>query len=260
MRELKNIKLVIAYDGTNYFGWQKQQNKRTIQGIIENTISRITGDLKVKVNGSGRTDAGVHALAQVGNFFTDSSIPTDKWKFILNHQLPKDIRIKYAKEVGMKFHARYSAKSKFYQYLVMNRNYGESVFSAKHIFLRNYYYFVNKQLDIEKMRKVADYLVGYHDFTALSCFNQKENQPTKNKIRNIKRIGITKKDQFICFNFEANAFLYKMIRIIVGTLIDFSINNRKPEDILELLKNGDNQKAGEVIPPNGLYLIKVRYR
>jgi len=260
MKDLKNIKIIVAYDGTNYNGWQRQKYKQTIQGIIEDTLRNLTGEKEIKLNGSGRTDAGVHAVGQVANFVTKTSIPVDKLPNVLNHKLPGDIIIKHAQKVNMKFHARYDARSKLYQYYVMNRVYGEDTFTAKHVFLRNYCYFFNRQLDIEKMRKVADFLIGYHDFSALSCLNQKGSEQAKNKERKIKKISIWKRHQLICFSLEADAFLYKMVRIIIGTLIDFSIKYREPDEIIQILKNKDSQKSGQVLPPHGLYLMKVKYK
>jgi tRNA pseudouridine38-40 synthase len=261
MKNLKNIKLIIAYDGTNYFGWQRQKYKKNIQGTIENTIRKLTGEKEIILNGSGRTDAGVHAIGQVANFVTKSSIPIDKWPIILNHQLPRDIRIKYAKRVNIDFHARYCAKSKIYKYFVMNKLFGEGEnTSAKYIFLRNYCYFFNQYLDIRKMRAVSNYLIGCHDFSALSCINQKKGEPAKNKLRKIKKISITNNKQLICFSFEADAFLYKMVRVIIGTLIDFSIHQREPEEMITILENKDSQRSGKVIPAHGLYLVKVQYK
>ena len=259
MNNLKNIKIIISYDGTNYFGWQKQKNKNTIQGTIEDTIKKIIGENEIKLNGSGRTDAGVHAIAQVANFATQNNLPIEKWPIVLNYHLPGDIRIKHAKEVNINFHARYSAKSKLYKYYVMNRFYKENIISSKHIFLRNYCYFLNNRLDIYRMKEVAKYLIGCHDFSSLSCLNKKKDERKKNKKRTISKININRKQQLVCFSIEADAFLYKMVRIIIGTLIDFSIKKRKPEEIIQILKNKDNQTSGKVVPPQGLYLVKVNY-
>jgi len=259
MNNLKNIKIIISYDGTNYFGWQKQNNKKTIQGTIENTIRKITGDNEIKLNGSGRTDSGVHAIGQVANFVTQNNLPIEKWPIVLNYNLPGDIRIKNAKEVNITFHARYSAKSKLYKYYVMNRYYKENIISSKQVFLKNYCYFLNNKLDIDRMKEVAKYLIGCHDFSPLSCFNKKKGERKKNKKRTISKINIKRKQQLVCFSIEANAFLYKMVRIIIGTLIDFSINQRKPEEIIQILENKDNQNSGKVAPPQGLYLVKVNY-
>ncbi len=256
---LKNIKLTISYDGTNYSGWQRQNNKNTIQGIIEDTLRKITGEKGLKLYGSGRTDAGVHAIGQIANFKTISDIPIDKWNIILNNILPPDIRIKFAKEVSDDFHSRYNAKSRIYRYYIINKINKYKIFKAKDIFLSRYCYFYNYPLEIEKMKETAFYLHGNHDFSALSCYNQKNDKLLKNKTRTIKNINIIKKGSLIIFSIEADAFLYKMVRKIIGTLIYFSIKKREPEYILEILKNKDNQKSGRVIPPNGLYLIKVKY-
>ncbi|MDD3640689.1 MAG: tRNA pseudouridine(38-40) synthase TruA [Candidatus Caldatribacteriota bacterium] len=259
MENTKNIKLIIAYDGTNYYGWQKQKNRKTIQGTIEKVIRNITGENRIKLNGSGRTDAGVHAIGQVANFITKSSMPVNKWTLVLNHNLPGDIRVRKAQSVSMDFHARYSAKSKIYKYFIMNRSLFDTRFSSKVVFMRNYYYFLNKQLDIHRMIETSKYLYGYHDFSALSCLNKKKNDRRVNRLRTIKSINIKKNKQIVCFTIEADAFLYKMMRLIVGTLINFSMNKREPKEIINILEGKNNQKSGIVLPPNGLYLIKVRY-
>jgi tRNA pseudouridine38-40 synthase len=258
--ELQNIRLTICYDGTDYSGWQRQKDKKTIQGIIEKAIRKVTGETDLKLYGSGRTDAGVHALGQVANFKTKSAIPIDRWPIILNNLLPQDIRIKFAKKVDNDFHARYDAKSKIYKYYVMNKLTKSQIFNAKDIFLSRYCYYVNDSLDIEKMKKTSEYLIGNHDFRALSCFNEKKNKLPKDRVRNIKYITIVKKGKLVSFTIEADAFLYKMARIIVGTLIDFSRNKREPEEIREILKNRDSQKSGKVVPASGLYLVKVKYK
>jgi len=258
----KNIKLIIAYDGTNYSGWQKQNNKITIQGTIEDNIRDITGDQKIKLHGSGRTDAGVHAIGQVANFITSSSLPVDRWANVLNNALPKDIRIKFAKQVDSNFHARYSAKSKLYRYYIMTGNFmGENIiYTSKYAFLRNYCYFFNKKLDIDRMSESATLLIGTHDFSSLSCLNKKKKERKQNKIRKIINIKITKKNNLVRFSIEANAFLYKMVRIIIGTLIDLSVKEHDPNEIIQILENKNNFSSGQVVPPNGLYLIKVRYK
>ncbi len=255
----KNIKLLICYDGTNYSGWQRQKNKETIQGIIEDRLKKVTGDKQIKLYGSGRTDAGVHAIGQTANFYTEHDLPVDKWTFVLNNKLPGDIKIKHAKIVNNEFHARFSAKSKIYKYYILNKNYGTSSYSAKRIFLNKYCYIYNKKLDIDRMKEVAQYLIGEHDFRALSCLNKKKNDRKENKERTIIKIDIQKNKEMLCFRIEANSFLYKMMRVIVGTLLDFSITKRNPKDILSLMKNKDCQKSGKVLPPNGLFLVKVKY-
>ncbi len=256
----KNIKMTIAYDGTNYSGWQRQKEKRSIQGTIESQIRKITGETQLKIYGSGRTDAGVHAFGQVANFFTEASIPIDKWSTILNQQLPGDIRILSARKVNITFHARYSAKSKIYHYYILNKLNRLENLSARDAFLKNYYYYYNKKLDINKLRKAAFFLTGYHDFSAFSCFNQGKGKMIENRIRNIKNISIMKKGELVSFSIEADAFLYKMVRMIIGTLMDFSSCQKKPEEMIKILKHKDSQKSGKVVPANGLYLMKVKYR
>lgn len=260
MRRLKNIKLTISYDGTDYSGWQRQKNIKTIQGILEDALRKTTNEKGLKLYGSGRTDAGVHAIGQIANFKTMSGIPVDKLPIILNNILPPDIRIKFAKEVSSEFHSRYDARSRIYRYYIINKGSKCKAFRAKDLFLSRYCFFFNYPLEIEKMVETAQYLLGTHDFSALSCFNQKSGKFTDNRIRNIKKISITKKEPLIVFSIEADAFLYKMVRKIIGTLLDFSIKKHEPESILEILRNKDNQKSGRVLPPNGLYLMKVKYQ
>lgn len=259
MEETKNIKIVLAYDGTNYYGWQKQKNKQTVQGMIEDSIKKFTGNNKIKLNGSGRTDAGVHAIGQVANFKTNHKLPINKWPIVLNNILPDDIRIRDAIEVNMDFHARYSAISKVYRYCILYRDYEKENNFLKEVFLKNYFNIFTKKLDIARMRKTAEYLIGLHDFSALSCYNKKRGEKEKTRKRNISKIDIKKKKNIVYFSIEANTFLYKMVRIIIGTLIDFSINKREPKEIKEILNARDNQKSGKVVSPQGLYLVKVKY-
>ncbi len=259
MNKLKNIKLTISYDGTDYAGWQRQKNKKTIQGVIEDTLRKVTGEKELKLYGAGRTDAGVHAIGQVANFKTKTNIPVDNWVIILNNLLPPDIRIKFAKEVYSTFHSRYCAKSRIYRYYVINRVRNEEIFTAKDLFLSRYCYLCNYPLDLEKMIKTAQFLLGCHDFKTFSCSNQKEGKVDKEKYRNIKRINIIQNKQLITFIIEADAFLYKMVRMIVGTLLDFSIKKRPPEDILRILENNVARNSVKIAPPNGLFLVKVKY-
>jgi tRNA pseudouridine38-40 synthase len=257
---LRNIKLTIAYDGTDYGGWQRQKDQKTIQGTIEDALRKISMDQEIKLYGSGRTDAGVHAIGQVANFKTITNIPTDNWVIVLNNLLPKDIRVRYAEEVKSEFHARYSAVSRVYNYIILNETSKRNRLKVKNIFLSRYCYIFDDPLNIEKMIASARYLLGYHDFSAFGCINEKKSELPKNKKRNIKKIAISKNPgSIIKFTIEADAFLYKMVRLIIGTLLDFSISKKNPVDIIEILKNRDNQKSGKVVPPNGLYLTKVKY-
>ena len=195
-----NIKLTIEYEGTQYYGWQKQKKFLTIQGILEEKISQITQE-KIILYGSGRTDAGVHALGQVANFNTDSSIPWEEFPLILNRLLPLDIRIKKAERVDDNFHARYSAVSKTYHYYVLNSYLNNNYLS---IFLRNYVYCVYKNINLDEMKKASQFLQGKHDFTSFSC----SGSGIKSWERTIKSINISRKGNLFCFHIEADAFLY----------------------------------------------------
>lgn len=260
MKESKNIKLTIAYDGTDYAGWQRQKNEETIQGVIEDNLRKVSGEKDIKLYGAGRTDAGVHALGQVANFKTRSTIPVKKWLVILNNLLPRDIRIKAVEEVAQEFNSRYSAKSRIYRYYLINTLGKTETHSIQEVFLGRYCHYQDSLLDQERIKNTARYLLGFHDFSAFSC----KNNPTKSRlpkdnIRDMKRINIIRENSLLIFSMEANAFLYKMARLIVGTLIDFSIGRREPKEILEVLENKDSQKSGTVVPPNGLYLVAVKY-
>ena len=261
MKESKNIKLIITYDGTDYAGWQRQKNKKTIQGVIEDNLRKISGERNLKLYGAGRTDAGVHALGQVANFKTRSTIPIEKWLVILNNLLPRDIRIKEVEEVAQEFNSRYSAKSRIYRYYLINTLGKTETHGIQEVFLGRYCYYQDSILDLEIIKQTARYLLGSHDFSALSCKNNpaKKGRLPKDNIRNMKRINVIRINSLLIFSMEANAFLYKMARLIVGTLIDFSIGKREPKEILEVLRNKDNQKSGIVVPSNGLYLVTVKY-
>lgn len=260
MNNFKNIKLTISYDGTNYAGWQRQKDKKTIQGVIEDTLKKVTGEKEIKLYGSGRTDAGVHAIGQVANFRTKTNIPINKWGFILNNLLPPDIRIKFAQEVNIEFHSRYCAKSRIYKYYVISKPRNTETFTAKDLFISRYCYLCHFPLDLKRMIRTSQYLLGYNDFGAFSCNNQKKDKLYVNKKRNIKKINIIQKGQLFTFTIEADAFLYKMVRMIVGTLLDFSLKNKLPEDILKILENNVSKNSVKIIPPNGLFLVKVKYR
>ena len=246
-----NIKLTIEYEGTKYYGWQRQKGLLTIQGILEEKISQITQE-KISLNGSGRTDAGVHALGQVANFKTNSSIPLPELPFILNRMLPLDIRIKKAEKVDNNFHARYSAVSKIYHYYVLNSNQNNNYLP---IFLRNYVYCVYKNLNLEEMKKAGKFLEGEHDFTSFACSGSR----ISNWERTIKDINTTRKGDIFCFHLEADAFLYKMARTIVGTLLEVGKGNISYLEIKKILEAKNRKMAGKTVPAKGLFLMKVKY-
>jgi len=246
-----NIKLTIEYEGTKYHGWQRQKSLLSIQGILEEKISQITQE-KITLNGSGRTDAGVHALGQVANFKTNSSIPLIELTFVLNRMLPLDIRIKKAERVDNNFHARYSAVSKIYHYYVLNSNQNNNYIS---IFLRNYVYCIYENIDLGEMKKASNYLQGEHDFTSFACSGSR----IRNWKRKIKNISIIKKGNIFCFHLEADAFLYKMVRTIVGTLLEVGKGKIDYLEMKKILEAKNRKIAGRTVPAKGLFLIKVKY-
>ncbi len=246
-----NIKLTIEYEGTQYCGWQRQKGLLSIQEILEEKISQITQE-KITLYGSGRTDAGVHALGQVANFNTNSIIPCIKLPMILNHLLPLDIRIRKAERVDDSFHARYSAVSKIYHYYILN--YHKNDYYPP-LFLRNYVYCLYGKINLEKIKKAITFLQGEHDFSSFAC----SGTNIKNKVRTIKEITVNKKGDIICFHFEANAFLYKMVRTIVGTLLEVGYGKINYLEIKKILEAKDRKMAGKSVPTKGLFLMKVNY-
>ncbi|MCM8801519.1 MAG: tRNA pseudouridine(38-40) synthase TruA [Candidatus Omnitrophica bacterium] len=246
---MRNLKLIIEYDGSNYCGWQKQRNnkKKSIQQVLEDTLQKILNE-KIKIIGSGRTDAGVHALSQVANFKTNSKISLPKLKKALNALLPEDIVIKQIKRVPLDFHSRFDAKTKLYRYVILNRPYRSA-------FLRKRVYFYPYPLDINLMHKEAKVLLGRHDFKAFQAVDKKE----RSSIRTIKKLIIKKEKDLIIIDIEADGFLYNMVRNIVGTLIEIGRGRFSKGDLKKILLLGDRKKAGFTAPAMGLYLVKVKY-
>lgn len=243
---MRNIKITIQYNGKNYCGWQKQPDSLGIQGNIEYAIKEITGE-KVKINGSGRTDAGVHAIGQVANFKIDSKIPVNKIPDALNSKLPKDISVIDAEEVDEDFHARYSANGKIYRYLIYNSRYRNPI-------LKDISYQVKYDLDFEKMKKEAESLLGTHDF----CGFMGSGSSVKDTIRTIRSVKIEKEGNLIIFEFEGNGFLYNMVRILSGTLIDIG-RGKITESMEEIIKSKNRSNAGHTAPAHALFLKKVFY-
>ena len=246
-RLMKRILLTIEYDGSAYSGWQKQPNIKTIQGEIERAIYQSIGQ-QVEVFGSGRTDAGVHALNQKAHFDLSVPVPISKLSDILNNVLPDDIVIKEAQEVDSSFHARFSVHKKCYRYKIYNS-------SQKNAFLATRVGYERKELDIEKMKQASKLLEGQHDFKGFCS----SNTIVENFVRTIYYIDIIKEGDFIKIDVCGNGFLYNMVRIIVGTLVDYSLGKLSLEDINYALKYGDRAKAGKTMSPYGLYLKDVIY-
>ena len=244
---MKNIRLTIEYDGKDFDGWQKQPSKLNIQGEIERAISEITKE-DIELIASGRTDAGVHAIAQVANFKTNSDFEVQKYPIALNAKLKKSIRIQKAEEVDERFHSRYNCKQKTYRYIINNSQYGSSIY-------RNLEYFIPNKLDIDAMRKAIKHFEGEHDFKGFKA----SGTSSKSSVRNIYKTNIeTDKDRII-IELTGNGFLYNMVRIIAGTLVDVGLGKIKPEDIPEIIESKDRQRAGKTLPAHALYLVKVEY-
>ncbi len=255
---MRNFKMILQYEGTRYQGWQKQEStENTIQGKLEALLSKMTGN-RVEVQGSGRTDAGVHALGQVANFHADTQMKAEEIMDYMNFYLPEDIAVISLIEVPERFHSRLNAKGKTYCYRVINS-------PLPHVFDRRYTHMVEEKLDVEAMRRAADILTGTHDFKAFTS----NKRSKKSTVRTIYEIQIEKmpsvsmgsgdrKDE-IRFTYSGNGFLYHMVRIITGTLLEVGTHKRMPEEIAEILASGQRENAGELAPAKGLTLMEVRY-
>ncbi|MCR8745987.1 tRNA pseudouridine(38-40) synthase TruA [Romboutsia lituseburensis] len=243
---MRNLKVTIQYNGKNYCGWQKQPDSLGIQGTIENAIYEITKE-KIKITGSGRTDAGVHALGQVANFKLESTIPAQKLPNALNAKLPKDISIIDCIEVDEEFHSRYSAKRKRYRYLIYNNSYRNPIY-------KDISYHVKYDLDFEKMCEEAKSLIGEHDFKGFMSSGSSVNDT----IRTIYDITLQKQDNLIILEVEGNGFLYNMVRIIVGTLVDIG-RGRIKESLKNIIDSKERGMCGHTAPAHGLFLKKVDY-
>ena len=253
----KNILLTIEYDGTDFYGWQRQKDKRTVQGEIESALSKIAGR-EISISGTSRTDRGVHALGQCASFIWDINIPTEKLPYILNNAFSGgknnikrqgDIRIVTAKDVNMNFHARFDARGKTYRYDILNRKQSD-------IFLRNYVYYIEKPINLELVCEAAKVLVGTHDFKS---FEAAGGTPRETTIRTISDISIVPHDDIISFYITGDGFLYNMVRIIMGTLVEVGFGLKEAEDIIKILDAKNRIAAGHTAPPQGLYLEKVIY-
>lgn len=244
---MKNVKLVIEYDGTLYSGWQKQKNALTIQEVIERVLYSVTGE-KINILGSSRTDAGVHARGFVGNFFTSSNIPSEKFKDVLNGRLPNDIVIQESKEVAMDFHSRYCSKGKTYSYTVLNRPQRSAIG-------RNYSFYYRKKLDIDAIKEAMPLIIGTHDFSAFKS----TGGSAKTDIRTISNFEIATKNDYLIFYITGNGFLYNMVRIIMGTIIQVGLGKIESQSVKDIILSKDRNMAGPCLPANGLCLEKVYY-
>ena len=258
---MRNIKLIVEYDGTNYKGWQDQQSARssegkgkrprakngllTIQGILREAIGRITHE-DIKLTGAGRTDSGVHAQGQVANFQTESHLTIERFPLAINAYLPHDIAVKCAEEVPLEFNARKDAKAREYLYVINNHKFRTAL-------KRLYSYHVPFALDIQAMRQTAGYLIGEHDFTGFASGKREK------RTRNIMKLEIEKKDDFFYITVKANSFLMHMVRYIVAALLEAGNRKMKPEDIHQYLEPALKKWTHSRAPAQGLFLMKVEY-
>lgn len=253
----RNLLLTIEYDGSEFSGWQRQPERRTVQGELERVLSKVCG-VPVQINGTSRTDAGVHGLGQRASFKLESGIPTDKIKLAANNILAGgknlaasvgDVRILNVEEMPSEFHARFDAKGKKYRYVIYNGD-------DQNIFRRKYCYQVQKPLDVEAMQKAAKHIVGTHDF---ACFQSAGGQERETTVRTVFGLDIFRKDQDVVIEISGDGFLYNMVRIITGTLVEVGLGRRNADDLVGIIESADRTKAGHKAPAEGLYLVEVYY-
>ena len=243
-----NYKLTIQYDGSRYDGWQRQGNTdNTIQGKIEGVLSRLTGE-SVEIHGAGRTDAGVHAEGQVASVRLSGKRSATEVKDYLNQYLPEDIAVVDVQEADERFHARLTAVGKVYRYDIRQG-------STPNVFRRKYQYRVTEPLDVAAMKKAAEYLTGTHDYRAF-CSNKRYKKST---VRTVTSIDIAVKGADMSITFRGDGFLYNMVRILTGTLLEVGLGERKPEEMPAVLDSLDRTQAGKTAPAQGLMLVQVEY-
>ena len=244
---MRNIKLIIEYNGRNFNGWQKQPNKLNIQGELEKVIGEITGE-EIDLIASGRTDAGVHSFGQTANFKTNSKLDIEKFPIAINSKIKKSIVVKSAEEVEERFHSRYSVKSKKYRYVINNSKYGTAIY-------RELEFMIPQKLNVEDMKKAAKYFEGEHDFKGFKA----SGTSSKSSVRTIYKAEVIEDGERINIELTGNGFLYNMVRIISGTLVDVGLGKIDPDKISEIIESKDRKNAGKTLPPHGLYLVEVNY-
>lgn len=244
---MKRVKLTIAYDGTNYCGWQVQPNGITVEEVLNRELSRLLQE-EIHVIGASRTDSGVHALGNVAVFDTDARIPAEKISFALNRSLPDDIVVQKSEEVPQDFHPRYCDSTKTYEYCIWNATFVQPV-------NRLYTYHVHDALDVEAMQRAARYIYGEHDFASF-CSVGAQVQTT---VRTVYSVDVIKKNELITIRVTGAGFLYNMVRIIAGTLLQVGTGAKSPEWVKEVLEAKDRNQAGPTAPAHGLTLIGIAY-
>lgn len=244
---MTNIKLTIEYKGGGYCGWQMQPNGLSVQQVIEEAIHKLTGK-KVRINGSGRTDAGVHALGQTATFLTSSAIPPESFSKALNYHLPEDISVVSSCKVDESFHARFSAKGKHYKYMIYNRDIRSPFYEGRA-------YRAARKLDINAMKSAGSFFIGTHDFAGFMATGSQ----VEDTVRTITALSVIESGGLIEINVEGTGFLYNMVRIIAGTLLECGLRRINSVDIPEIINTKQRDKAGPTLPAHGLYLVEVYY-
>lgn len=241
------VKLVVAYEGTNYCGWQIQPNGITIEQVLNETLSSLLGE-EITVTGASRTDAGVHSLGNVAVFETHTKMPAEKISFALNQRLPEDIVVQESCQVPEDFHPRFSKSRKTYEYRILNCRFRQPL-------ERRTSYFYHYPLEVSAMQKAAAYLVGEHDFTSFASVHAQTNT----YVRTIYALDVMREGDMIRIRVQGNGFLYNMVRIIAGTLIQVGAGIKKPEDMESILAGKDRELAGPTAPAHGLTMIGLEY-
>ncbi len=244
---MKRILLTVEYDGTAYAGWQRQLNGLAVQQVLEEALQRATGE-RITVTGASRTDAGVHAHGQAVHFDTASSIPPEKYPFVLNTMLPRDVRVLAGREVPPDFHARFMTCGKQYTYRIINSRHGSAI-------RRNTHTHVPVSLDMPPMERAVQTLLGRHDFAAF----QASGGTAKTTVRTIHSVHLTRQEDEITLTIEGDAFLYNMVRIIAGTLIEIGQHRRGEDAFTRAIASGSRLDLGVTAPPHGLELTRVDY-
>lgn len=244
---MKRIMLTVAYDGTNYHGWQLQPNVITIESVLNKALSELFKE-DIRVIGASRTDTGVHAMGNIAVFDTEARMPANKVSYALNQRLPDDIKIQRSIEVPVDFHPRRQNSKKTYEYKILNKEFSMPVY-------RLYSHFTYVPLNIELMQEAANYLVGEHDFKSFCSVNT----VAETTVRTIYDVSVSKNEDMISIKVTGSGFLYNMVRIIAGTLMEVGKGNIKPQDIEEILQACDRTKAGPTAPACGLTLVQYEY-
>ncbi|MCH8872273.1 tRNA pseudouridine(38-40) synthase TruA [candidate division KSB1 bacterium] len=242
---MRNIKLVLEYDGTDFCGWQLQPKDRTVQGVLQSSLKQLLRESPT-IYASGRTDAGVHALGQVANFKTENKLTLDSIQNGVNSYLPADVRVLSVEEAGEEFHSRYDAVKRTYRYVIAKKMLAVG---------RQYSWFCKYKLDLGKIRTASEFLIGKHSFEAFAKLNEEE----KHYLCNVESVKWEESEAKLSFTIRANRFLHNMVRIILGTMIDVGRGKLLPGDVQDILASMDRKRAGSVAPAHGLFLVRVDY-